>query len=601
MTTRSHIFTGGVWSDQAGFSVASAGDVDGDGLDDLIIGAHYADGGADINNNRGETYLILAKDLAALDAEDGTTDGTIDLDQVGGVGGSYQFTGGALGDRSGSSVASAGDVDGDGRDDLIIGARNADGGGDYSGETYLILAKDLVDLDALDGTNGNINLGQVGSNGLSYQFTGGAPGDLSGTSVSSAGDVDGDGRDDLIIGANKADGGGSDSGETYLILAADLAAADAADGTTDGVIDLGLVAGIDGDNALVVTVNTTGSGNAVQTDVGTAELISVENLVANEIEGAIDTITITDTTVDDPFGDPTTDPTGARFNAADILDLDDNAVGTFTPDSGPGVNFGPTETLQLSDILALGQPGEIAITGGDESGTIGGISFENFEVITFGIVCFARGTLIKTRDGERPIEALAVGDAVMTMDAGYQPIRWIGARRLSRAELAANPRLTPIRIRAGALGRNLPERDLVVSPQHRILVRSPVALRLFDSAEVLIPANKLLTLPGIDIAWDADGVEYFHFLFDDHQIVWSNGAPTESLFTGPEALKSVPPRGPRGNRHPVPPDRRPGLHPLRRPPDPRKRQADENARPKTGQKQQTSRGTDIAILTRQLP
>ena len=80
-----------------------------------------------------------------------------------------------------------------------------------------------------------------------------------------------------------------------------------------------------------------------------------------------------------------------------------------------------------------------------------------------------------------------------------------------------------------------------MSPQHRILVRSPVALRLFDSAEVLIPANKLLTLPGIDIAWDADGVEYFHFLFDDHQIVWSNGAPTESLFTGPEALKSVPP------------------------------------------------------------
>ena len=374
----------------------------------------------------------------------------------------------------------------------------------------------------------------------SYTFIGAAAGDQAGFSVSSAGDVVGDERDDLIIGALRADGGNASNdnrGETYLILAADLAAADAADGTTDGVIDLGLVAGIDGDNALAVTVDTTGSGTADQTDVGTAELISVENLVANEIDGEIDTITITDTTVDHP----TSDPTGTRFNAADISGLDDTAVGTFTPDSGPVVNFGPAETLQLSHILALGQPGEIAITGGDESGTIGGISFENFEVITFGIVCFARGTLIKTRDGERPIEALAVGDAVMTMDAGYQPIRWIGARRLSRAELAANPRLTPIRIRAGALGRNLPERDLVVSHQHRILVRSHVALRLFDSAEVLIPANKLLTLPGIDIAWDADGVEYFHFLFDDHQIVWSNGAPTESLFTGPEALKSVPP------------------------------------------------------------
>ena len=64
---------------------------------------------------------------------------------------------------------------------------------------------------------------------------------------------------------------------------------------------------------------------------------------------------------------------------------------------------------------------------------------------------------------------------------------------------------------------------------------------MFDTKEVLIPANKLLTLDGIDIERDADSVEYWHFLFDAHQIVWSNGAPTESLFTGPEALKAVSP------------------------------------------------------------
>jgi hypothetical protein len=72
-----------------------------------------------------------------------------------------------------------------------------------------------------------------------------------------------------------------------------------------------------------------------------------------------------------------------------------------------------------------------------------------------------------------------------------------------------------------------------------VLVRNAVAVRMFDSAEVLIPANKLLTLPRIDIEREADGVEYFHMLFEVHQIVWSNGALTESLFTGPEALKSV--------------------------------------------------------------
>ena len=157
------------------------------------------------------------------------------------------------------------------------------------------------------------------------------------------------------------------------------------------------------------------------------------------------------------------------------------------------------------------------------------------------IICFTRGTLIKTCMGEVAIEDLVVGDKVLTMDNGYQPIRWIGGRGLSRADLEANPKLKPIRIRAGALGQGLPEQDLLTSPQHRVLVRNQVAVRMFASAEVLIPANKLLTLPGIDIEWDADGVEYFHFLFDAHQIVWSNGAQTESLFTGPEALKAVSP------------------------------------------------------------
>jgi len=157
------------------------------------------------------------------------------------------------------------------------------------------------------------------------------------------------------------------------------------------------------------------------------------------------------------------------------------------------------------------------------------------------VTCFARGTLIQTQQGALPIEQLAVGHMVLTMDAGYQPIRWIGAKALSRADLAANPKLKPIRIRADALGPGLPKQDLLVSPQHRVLVRSAIAQRMFDTDEVLIPANKLLTLPGIDIEWEADGVEYFHMLFDAHQLIWSNGAVTESLFTGPEALKAVSP------------------------------------------------------------
>jgi len=479
----------------------------------------------------------LSADLAAADAADNSTDGTIDLGNVAGIGGSYQFTGDASSDQSGYSVSSAGDVDGDGLDDLIIGALRADGGGSNSGESYLVLSADLAAADAADNsTDGTIDLGNVAGIGGSYQFTGGAASDQAGNSVSSAGDVDGDGRDDLIIGAPFADGGGLDSGESYLVTAADLAAADAADGSTDGTIELSTIAGVDNVGIDVAVSDDTEA--VVDKSSGDTDTVrGVENFVATEVAGQTDTITLSD-----DFPDIPADTTGVLYDPGRVSGLDNNAEGTFTPLNGdPVINFGPSASDNLSDILALDQPGDIQITSGDETGTVGNISFENFEEINFGITCFARGTLIKTMAGEVAIEDLSVGDKVLTMDTGYQPIRWIGGRKLSRADLEANPKLKPIRIRAGALGPDLPEQDLLVSPQHRVLVRNQVAVRMFDSAEVLIPANKLLTLPGIDIEWDADGVEYFHFLFDAHQIVWSNGAQTESLFTGPEALKAVSP------------------------------------------------------------
>ncbi|MFC3168046.1 Hint domain-containing protein [Paracoccus fontiphilus] len=133
------------------------------------------------------------------------------------------------------------------------------------------------------------------------------------------------------------------------------------------------------------------------------------------------------------------------------------------------------------------------------------------------VLCFGRGTLIETDRGRVAVEDLRVGDMVVTRDNGLQPIR----------------------IRAGALGANSPSADLIVSPQHRVLVRSKVAVKMFGADEILVAAKQLLNLDGIDIAEDLAEVEYFHFMFDDHQVVLSNGAETESLFTGPEALKSV--------------------------------------------------------------
>ena len=171
--------------------------------------------------------------------------------------------------------------------------------------------------------------------------------------------------------------------------------------------------------------------------------------------------------------------------------------------------------------------------GGNPAGEV---QFSNIE----SIICFARGTLIRTPAGEKRIEDLVAGrDLVLTMDNGLQRVEWIGHRRLSALQLALQPELRPIRIRQGALGCGLPEADLLVSPQHRILVRSKVLERMIGSREALVAAKHLLGAPGIEIAEDLAEVEYWHFLCSGHEVVWSNGAQTESLYTGAQALQSV--------------------------------------------------------------
>lgn len=153
--------------------------------------------------------------------------------------------------------------------------------------------------------------------------------------------------------------------------------------------------------------------------------------------------------------------------------------------------------------------------------------------------CFTTGVMIETAKGPVAVEDLKVGDLVLTLDHGLQPIRWCGQQQLSARHLAARPALRPVRISAGALGPDLPASDLLVSPQHRILVRSAVARRMFGADEVLVAAKQLTQIDGIAPDQAADPVTYFHILFDRHEIVISNGAPTESMYTGAEALKSV--------------------------------------------------------------
>lgn len=154
-------------------------------------------------------------------------------------------------------------------------------------------------------------------------------------------------------------------------------------------------------------------------------------------------------------------------------------------------------------------------------------------------VCFTRGTFIETANGLVPVENLQKGDLIVTQDHDLQPIRWISSQHMSAESLTKNPKLRPIRIRAGALGRGSPNTDLMVSPEHRILIRSEIAQRMFGADEVLVAAKHLQEIDGIEVAADVAEVDYFHFMFDRHEIVVANGAASESLYGGPQALLSV--------------------------------------------------------------
>jgi hypothetical protein len=143
------------------------------------------------------------------------------------------------------------------------------------------------------------------------------------------------------------------------------------------------------------------------------------------------------------------------------------------------------------------------------------------------VVCFVSGTMIQTDAGERTVEKIAAGDRVLTRDRGFQPVRWAG-----RVMVTPGPATWPVRITAGALGEGLPARDLRVSPQHRVLVSEPRLRLTLSLPEALVPARHLVN--GRTILREQGGlpVAYHHLLFDRHEVIYSEGVPTESFHPG---------------------------------------------------------------------
>ncbi|MFU8835015.1 MAG: Hint domain-containing protein [Roseovarius sp.] len=206
-----------------------------------------------------------------------------------------------------------------------------------------------------------------------------------------------------------------------------------------------------------------------------------------------------------------------------------------TLDFGDSVPTGGSFTIREMPVPGgTGTNGKVTFFDDDGKKT-GQIVFKNIENV---VPCFTPGTLIATPRGEVPVEHLREGDRVITRDNGMQEIRWIGARSLDAGDLMAAPTLRPVLIRAGALGNGLPERDMLVSPQHRLLLTSERAALYFGEREVLAAARHLTGMAGIDEV-QASGVTYVHFLCDRHEVVLSDGAWTESFQPGEQVMDGM--------------------------------------------------------------
>ncbi|MFY9206000.1 MAG: Hint domain-containing protein, partial [Yoonia sp.] len=165
----------------------------------------------------------------------------------------------------------------------------------------------------------------------------------------------------------------------------------------------------------------------------------------------------------------------------------------------------------------------------------GSVTMDDGTILNFSeienIICFTPGTRIATPKGARDIATLRVGDLVVTRDHGLQPIRWIQRRTVPAMENFA-----PIRIRPGVVTGQ--DRDLLVSPQHRMLFQGYRAELLFGESEVLVSAKHMIDDKYVTQETGGD-VTYIHMMFDEHEVVYAEGAATESFHPGDVGLTAV--------------------------------------------------------------
>jgi Ca2+-binding RTX toxin-like protein len=289
-----------------------------------------------------------------------------------------------------------------------------------------------------------------------------------------------------------------------------------------------LIFGEDDDDTLIGGIGNDSLDGGIDDDDlsgGEGEDVLTGGQGSDTMSGGDDADTFVIEEREDAFGDVIDGGTGGDDN--DTLDL--TGLGRVKLLDTDGVT--PLDLTTPNDADGDSFSGVVQFL--DDDGNVEGTL--NFSEIENIVPCFTPGSLIATPRGEVLVEDLQVGDRVITRDDGIQEIEWIGKKKISGQDMKQDPKLRPVMIRKGSLGNGLPERDMLVSPNHRMLVANEDTQMLFEEREVLVAAKHLVGHEGIHQV-DLMGTEYIHVMFDRHQVILGDGAWTESFQPGDQTL-----------------------------------------------------------------